>query len=284
MPVNVRSLPETSLGPLPMSDDFAVALGVKESTFEHRRDQLRDATDEMRYSDLVDILLPRLRLEHEQQQEVIFTRFTALYLVDLLRKWEETSDPGSCYFIMLLQLQHNPYYHSFLSLSRPPRGYTSRWIIRAHADKMISPQGEWNDPKYFDDQIYNTCQFLATMLLWEDSEDALSTETVDVLKRRILHWQSFRPGVEQEEHPVPRALGLLNRDAQWVARARRVKQDMTKTRLGCNKRGCAVPFIPEQDTLKQCSKCKVARYCTAEHQRADWKEHKNFCHAAIWIA
>ena len=26
-----------------------------------------------------------------------------------------------------------------------------------------------------------------------------------------------------------------------------------------------------------CSKCKLVRYCSAEHQRKDWEEHRRLC-------
>ncbi|GAQ90657.1 hypothetical protein KFL_006680060 [Klebsormidium nitens] len=29
--------------------------------------------------------------------------------------------------------------------------------------------------------------------------------------------------------------------------------------------------------LKRCSRCKSARYCSAQCQRADWKEHRKTC-------
>jgi hypothetical protein len=161
---------------------------------------------------------------------------------------------------MLLQLQHNPYFHSFLSLADPPHGYTGKWIVRTHAEKLLSPAAEWNSPEYFEEYVYHGCQFLATMLLWEDAEDALSPETRRDLARRISSWQRLRPGVENEEHPVPRALGLVKRNPHWLTTARLVQQGMNQTQLSCNKRGCMVPFVPEEDTLQQCSKCKVARY------------------------
>lgn len=31
------------------------------------------------------------------------------------------------------------------------------------------------------------------------------------------------------------------------------------------------------DKLLRCSRCKVVFYCTKEHQRRDWKRHKEFC-------
>ena len=44
-----------------------------------------------------------------------------------------------------------------------------------------------------------------------------------------------------------------------------------------NPNRCARCGIQSSDTLKRCSKCKMAYYCTAECQREDWKKHKIAC-------
>lgn len=38
---------------------------------------------------------------------------------------------------------------------------------------------------------------------------------------------------------------------------------------------CAV--CDKIDKLSRCSRCKVVFYCTKEHQRRDWKRHREFC-------
>lgn len=40
------------------------------------------------------------------------------------------------------------------------------------------------------------------------------------------------------------------------------------------------------DKLLRCSRCKAVFYCTKEHQRSDWKRHRDFCatHPAVRIA
>lgn len=39
--------------------------------------------------------------------------------------------------------------------------------------------------------------------------------------------------------------------------------------------GCAV--CNRTDKLLRCSRCKTVFYCTKEHQKRDWKRHKEFC-------
>lgn len=35
----------------------------------------------------------------------------------------------------------------------------------------------------------------------------------------------------------------------------------------------------DKDAPLKCSGCRVARYCSQEHQRAHWKEHQQTCNA-----
>ncbi|KAG5877977.1 hypothetical protein JTB14_032238 [Gonioctena quinquepunctata] len=35
--------------------------------------------------------------------------------------------------------------------------------------------------------------------------------------------------------------------------------------------------VCQQSTERRCSGCKLVFYCNAEHQQANWKEHKNTC-------
>ena len=44
-----------------------------------------------------------------------------------------------------------------------------------------------------------------------------------------------------------------------------------------NNRCCALPLCNLVDDLRVCSRCKVTYYCGKDHQRRDWKTHKNIC-------
>jgi len=40
----------------------------------------------------------------------------------------------------------------------------------------------------------------------------------------------------------------------------------------------AKPVVERQGVLGQvCSKCRMVKYCSADHQRKDWEEHKRVC-------
>jgi hypothetical protein len=41
---------------------------------------------------------------------------------------------------------------------------------------------------------------------------------------------------------------------------------------------CCLPGCLEQDNLKECGRCRLAKYCSADHQRLHWKKvHKKHC-------
>ena len=47
-------------------------------------------------------------------------------------------------------------------------------------------------------------------------------------------------------------------------------------RFKCSFGSCSVMSTADKPLLV-CGRCRNARYCTREHQRADWKEHKRLC-------
>ncbi len=42
-------------------------------------------------------------------------------------------------------------------------------------------------------------------------------------------------------------------------------------------RVCNLPFCNVNDSLRVCSRCKTTYYCGKDHQRRDWKSHRNQC-------
>lgn len=42
-------------------------------------------------------------------------------------------------------------------------------------------------------------------------------------------------------------------------------------------RHCDLPGCVDQKALFQCSRCKLIKYCSQDHQRKHWKEHKVIC-------
>jgi hypothetical protein len=133
-------------------------------------------------------------------------------------------------------------------------------MLEIHADRLAS--SSFKGPVGLD-AVFHTCQFLATMLTWDVGETTLPKPLVEHVVKKLMKWEKeFVNAPEMDT--IPRALGLIRQQPTWVHFARKVKAQMEKQLLGCNKLGCAVPYVPDQDKLQQCSKCKAARYVSTK--------------------
>ncbi|TFK57146.1 hypothetical protein OE88DRAFT_1650749 [Heliocybe sulcata] len=261
--------------PLPMSEDFAVALGLKESIFPEARQAQATMTESERVELVYWKLLVRLRMEPLPQQEIIFSRLTAFYLLKLLEKWRTLDDPNSIYFLMLPHLSDNIYFQTFFASGHR----AARNLTLDFAKQLVKAQ--WSTRESYD-MIFDACQHLSTMLIYEDSETVLPPSLTRTLIDKISAWERVFPS-GPDLAPLPRAIGLLKRQVSWVRQGREVRKSMERKLRGCNLRGCEVPYDPAADNLSQCSACKSARYCSTQHQRQDWKTHKQLCHRPAWL-
>ncbi|KDQ63615.1 hypothetical protein JAAARDRAFT_203033 [Jaapia argillacea MUCL 33604] len=259
--------------PLPMSDDLAAGLGLIQSVFPRLNDPSITDVERSRY--LGQYMLPRIRLEIMEQQEIIFSRFTAFYILKLLEKWRAADDPNSPYFTMLNHIVDNPYFHIFFSSDHP----ASKGITLLHAQRL--DKVAWNSVDD-EDGVFHGCQFLATMLILEESEQVLPQPLVDRLVVKIRNWERVFASIPDMD-PLPRAIGLLRRQPSWLRDGKQVRGEMERKLRACNLPGCRVPYVPGNDTLQQCSRCKTARYCSQDHQRQHWVPHKQLCHRPVWV-
>lgn len=86
----------------------------------------------------------------------------------------------------------------------------------------------------------------------------------------------------QSSHPD--GLEPLSLEGAWAARKEQWRSDKLTTMDGVTAKQllgqcdhCAV-YPRQQGTLKICSRCRMAKYCSQECQRAAWKQHKKLCH------
>ncbi|KII93246.1 hypothetical protein PLICRDRAFT_171028 [Plicaturopsis crispa FD-325 SS-3] len=210
--------------PLPMSEDFAVALGFKPSMDPRNNWK----SDEDCFDIVSNYYMRRLQMEPLPQQEVVFCRFAAVYLPTLVQKWRGTPDPNSAYFWVLNFLADNRYFQSYITSGLPE----SQGILR-------SASREWN----------GTARGTGTRCSTGASSSRRS-------------WRGTRPAAHRRP-PRAEAAGV-GEGPTWVHMAKKIRAQMERQLNGCNAPGCRVPYVPDQDRLSQCSKCKVARYRISE--------------------
>lgn len=127
---------------------------------------------------------------------------------------------------------------------------------------------QWNDSLRITD-IFHLCQMLATIMVYVDSDDALPEPLVTTLVGKTAEWHQLCQNAGFDVDPldlhnprnaIERAEKLLRRDPSWVADGRRVKVHIEQKMRRCNFPLCPVPHVEGTQNLKQCSRCKAARY------------------------
>lgn len=124
----------------------------------------------------------------------------------------------------------------------------------------------------------------STMLEQLTGEDAMcstckTAPAVRLIHQTMLFDKVFPPRVEDMPYPV-----CNNPNCDVVARAKfaMVSEQAMEDNGGPSPNGCfrchrGANGVRMAAPLLRCSRCKVAKYCTAECQKADWKVHKQVC-------
>ncbi|KAH8918344.1 hypothetical protein BT69DRAFT_587676 [Atractiella rhizophila] len=65
--------------------------------------------------------------------------------------------------------------------------------------------------------------------------------------------------------------GILEEDQETTSECKMVRK------MWYDGSHCAYSRCKNVEDLKQCSRCRISRYCSIDHQKADWKDHKPTC-------
>lgn len=194
-------------------------------------------------------------MEHPLQQDVVFSRFAALYLPQLIEKYlhppEPSTDPvwrksiavedmqlANAYGYMLVHLNGNPYFNKFFRL--PENLGKRRQLIMALLQRLHDRTDDWeqrlNDPKKqnqsggiaIPSMIYDFCQLTTSLLLFESEEKVYELTVQPFIKRLMpfLQWWNdrFSGGGDEDRSSFssPKAVGAKDsaaeyRKKQWPA-------------------------------------------------------------------
>jgi hypothetical protein len=131
-------------------------------------------------------------------------------------------------------------------------------------------------PAKFDDDFGTLLQFVSTMLLYRAEIETLHPR-IDELIPKLREWKRtyknspVKTIKNASERLVDQIQGM---DPTMISMIR----GMQETSLVCGATSCRVTG-PERLTV--CNGCKIQRYCGREHQKADWKYHKNICNKGL---
>jgi hypothetical protein len=125
----------------------------------------------------------------------------------------------------------------------------------------------------FDTDFGTLLQFVSTILLYPD-HNTLHPRTRDLIPKLRIWKREYRNSpVRTISNAADRLVGQIEgMPSDLIAQMR----EMQATSLVCGKMGCR-----KQTGLTACAACQIQRYCGKDHQKADWKYHKNICNHGL---
>ncbi|KAH6918284.1 hypothetical protein BKA70DRAFT_1246766 [Coprinopsis sp. MPI-PUGE-AT-0042] len=291
--------------PAPSPENIAAALGLSSSN-----DGQPVGINELERMELVLGIAARLQQESEQKQDIILSRFSASHLPALVDRLvdlpslpagyrsppydiavEEIFPLKNPYSVILIQLQHLPYFMKYLRSQhitaangkRLPDVLASRLADLApklESNKMLKSNDAMKRDGY-QNIVGDACQLLSTLLVdysrQKDRVGLVSQETKDKLIPHLRQWSSRYRGTFVGD-TTGRTLLLLKENGLLLQGV----QPMRKKLKGLSE--CGLLSCNSTTDLKGCSRCRTVSYCSPEHQKMDWsfpqKRHKDYCYTS----
>ncbi|KAH8827837.1 hypothetical protein DL96DRAFT_1120602 [Flagelloscypha sp. PMI_526] len=192
----------------------------------------------------------------------------ARYLPVIVARFRQSDGPYGPAMVMLNTILYTPY---FVRFSRLPE---LRDLPQVQLTRMANNIDQMNASTSAD-EIGEIGQFLSTLLALLGGE-GINQSDVDKLKPQFKTWERRFPG-RLAGNVGDRCMMMLsnNREAQMMGMG--MRQQLGSSLEECGGPGCSRKTREGGSELLQCARCKIAVYCCSEHQRADWKMHKQVC-------
>ncbi|KAJ6602381.1 hypothetical protein DFH09DRAFT_1124750 [Mycena vulgaris] len=280
------------------SDNFAVLLGLKITDRN-----LPDGQEVERHARLM-FDLRRNGQKTEEQQDIVWSRFCALYLPATINRLLHLPLPTDATFLderemvadfvannpwheMLVRIQHIPYFAKYLRSSSPIAA-AGKCLPQILAERLAHVSDRWekkmteiprNEEKreYYKAAAGSAIQLLSTLCTHfvnePDRSAVISHETQRQLVAVLTIWTRRYNG---------QFLGDVSlRMLVYMSEVTTVDQAFNKVRkLNKNWDVCGLPSCSVRKELKVCSRCQT---CSPEHQKKDWhsaagSSHKLSCY------
>lgn len=125
----------------------------------------------------------------------------------------------------------------------------------------------------FDADFGSVLQFLSTMLLYREEIESTLHPRIKELIPKLRTWKrTYRHSpVKTISNASERlVIQIEGMDPTMIAMTR----GMQEKNLVCGVASCGVTGAKD---LTVCSQCRIQRYCGKDHQKLDWRYHKNIC-------
>ncbi|KAF8866492.1 hypothetical protein BDZ45DRAFT_667761 [Acephala macrosclerotiorum] len=160
-------------------------------------------------------------------------------------------------------------------------------LVNSVVEKMLAPEFPNNmknvqrpmigpfPPATFDDDFGSILQFLSTLLLYTDEMETRHPR-INELIPRCRTWK--REYKNSRVKTISRAADRLVDQIQGMDRQMiTMMRSMQEQSLVCGVASCRVTGA----AMTACGGCRIQRYCSRDHQKADWKYHKHICNKGL---
>lgn len=121
----------------------------------------------------------------------------------------------------------------------------------------------------FEDDFGSVLQFVSTMMLWKDYK-TMHPRFQELLPK-LKEWKKKYKGIFIAKIS-DRIIEQFTMDPTLSAAVK----EMQRETLSCGIASCG-----DRQDLTVCGACKIQRYCGKEHQKKDWKYHKEICNKGL---
>ncbi|KAI0029179.1 hypothetical protein K488DRAFT_88984 [Vararia minispora EC-137] len=214
------------------------------------------------------------------KSDPIWHELAAKHLPELVEKWRtETLGLITPVSTTINTISYTPYFVRFIK-SPAGQGMAALQAKRAaDAAKMLRSASE-ND-------VAQVFQFLSTLLLLQTDVQFGNDVDPEIVQRLLplLRFLNRKPEFANRlaSEASERVLCVLSdraRDQQMRPLLPMVKATLETPLKTCGVRNCR--STAQGKELMKCSRCKTAVYCSTEHQRWSWPDHKKLCFAATF--
>lgn len=260
------------------------------------------------------VQLQSLGDDDPRQQDIVLSRFTALYLPKTVERILDPPSTGlrltseqeedffftNAYFQMLVMLLHFPYLFQYCRSSKPAAAPGKRLpgliaerlsnLSPAWRAAVMNPSARHHPERDYQGPLVNALQIISTFCV-ERMNDPLDTiipsATQDKLKPFLTDWANQRENVILAENAARMSL-ILGGTRTGRGEMRRVRRWLK------NAGTCALPICNAAENLKACARCRTVRYvstatslfpacsfhcqCCPEHQTQHWSYHEDPTH------
>lgn len=125
----------------------------------------------------------------------------------------------------------------------------------------------WSSGTTWDAGLGSMLQFVSTILLWHDSQEPVHPRIKELVPKFKAWNRTYREKFISK---------VSDRLADQIASPEALDLGMVKASQK-EHLVCGYILCGNKKDMNACGQCRIQRYCSTDHQKKDWKNHKKIC-------